>query len=405
MLAAIIPAGLNVLINPMVALNMDPKDYAIVGYYGSFSNFIFPMISFYAFAYYTKRYFEVNEDERQQLRAVIFKSLIYLSLGISIISILGIYLYKIIFNSDTQIPFFPYAFLSVFTIPITGIFTLKLIDYKLERKAIDYFKLSIGKSAIAISLTLLLVVWLKWGAFGKLTAIFISTFALFIYCLIDDYKLFKVDFDWAILKKMLLFSWPLIIGAMLNFFTNGYDRVYLERLGNPDELGFYVVAFQIVSYLGLIGTSISSTFQPDIAKAIVNRNWNTALKYMTLLVSSVTVVVIVFVFFAPFLVDVLTAGRYVLSTKYAQILAFYHISQIIYFMSVDVITFLGYTKILLFSKIIGAIFSIALFYFFINYWGFSGGAYAMVLSFFVLTLFNVAFMIPKRKAFLSEQVS
>lgn len=77
MLASIIPMFIHLVTNPLIALNMTPVDYAIVGYFTSFNSLLTPLITFYAFAYYTKRYFELADNERLVLKATIFKSLIF----------------------------------------------------------------------------------------------------------------------------------------------------------------------------------------------------------------------------------------------------------------------------------------------------------------------------------------
>ena len=50
--ASLIPMLLNLLINPLVALNMDPEDFAITGYFTSFTTLIGPIIAFYMIHYY-----------------------------------------------------------------------------------------------------------------------------------------------------------------------------------------------------------------------------------------------------------------------------------------------------------------------------------------------------------------
>jgi len=75
--ASLIPMILSLAINPLIAMNMDPKDYAITGFYNSFNTLISPLIVFYMIQYYTKSFYEVNKEERLKLKATIFKGLIY----------------------------------------------------------------------------------------------------------------------------------------------------------------------------------------------------------------------------------------------------------------------------------------------------------------------------------------
>lgn len=392
-LAALIPMGIKLLINPLIALNMEPVDYAIVGYYNSFNTLIFPVITFYAFNFYTKRYFELDSKERIKLKATIFQSLIYFSFLISLISLAGIYVYMHFFNEQSTTPFLPYALLSVFTLPLTGIFTLKLTDFKMEKKSKSFFNLSVSKAVIMAALALLLVVVFKLGALGRMSATFTATFLVFAYVLYKDFDLIKKKIDWNVFKNMLRFVWPLIIGASLNFFTKGYDKVYLERFGNPSELGYYVVAAQIVSYIAVFRQAISSTFQPDIYKAIVNNNFRNASKYIAVMLISVSVVVVVFIVLAPFIIDILTAGKYTYSAKYARILALSQVTTTFMYVVNEIIIVKGYTRVTLINKIVGVGLTIWMYSVLISKWEFMGAAWGQVASYLIFMTFNTLFLV------------
>ncbi|EHO40217.1 hypothetical protein Calab_0574 [Caldithrix abyssi DSM 13497] len=371
---------------------MAPKDYAIVGFYNSFNPLISPLISFYAFSYYTKKYFEMDYKDRKILKGTIVQSLIYLSFFMSVFVLGGLYVYMNFFNKKSVISFFPYALLSVFSIPLTGIITFKLTDYKMEKKSKEFFNLSVSKGVLAALLSILLVVIFKYGAMGRLSATFLAALFLFFYAIYSEWEVIKQKFDLSILKEMLFFVWPLILGAMLHFFTNGYDRVYLERLGNEEEFGFYVVAVQIVAMIGIFQTAINNTFQPDVYKAVVNRNWKTTAKYVSIQIFSILSIVLVFVLIAPTVVDILTAGRYVYSTKYVRVLAFSQFTMSMYFVTTEITIVLGYTKLALFNKILGVVVTVLLYSFLISNWNFMGAAFGNVISYFMMMIINIMFL-------------
>ena len=397
LLASLIPMLLALVTNPLIALNLEPNDYAIVGYFTSFNTLLSPLIIFYLIHYYTKRYFELNDTERLHLKSTILQSLVYYSFLLALVSILAIYTYTKYFNTKSLIPFVPYAFLSVFSIPLTGIYSLMLADYKMKKDSKSFFNLSVIKGIIGIGLALLLVVIFKFGALGRMVAAFSTSLLLFIWCIYSNYDLFKQKFDWTIFKKMIKFTWPLTIAAMLGFFSNGYDRVFLERLGNTNELGFYIVAVQMAGYITVFTTAISSTFQPDIYEGIIKRNWRKTITAQIIVIGSASLIVGIFIIFAPQIIDILTAGRYTYSAKYARILALAQITGVLYY-SVSVITIaLGLTKITLINKIIGSIASVFIFSFFITKWQFTGAAWGQVVSFIVFMLGNLLLVLLWRK--------
>lgn len=178
--ASLIPMILSLAINPLVSLNMEPEDFAITGYFTAFSALVSPIIAFYIIHYYNKRYFELDTNGREYLRAVLFKSLIFFSLIVAFLCLLFLFAY-VKYISKTELPIFPYLFMTVMTIPFTGIYNLELADYKMERKSKEYMNLSIIRGLLLVGGTLLFVVIIKWGAFGKLLAPMIIEIGVFAY--------------------------------------------------------------------------------------------------------------------------------------------------------------------------------------------------------------------------------
>ena len=165
--ASLIPMLLNLASNPLVAINMSPEDYAITGYYTSFSTLLSPLIVFYMLHYYTKRYFEVTSKEREYLRALLLKSLIYFSGLISGFCVVGLWMYVHYFNVESSMPFAPYALLTVFALPITGVYQMMLIDYRMGRDSSKYFKVSNYAGVMLVALTLFFCCYIEMGSFRE----------------------------------------------------------------------------------------------------------------------------------------------------------------------------------------------------------------------------------------------
>ena len=67
--------------------------------------------------------------------------------------------------------------------------------------------------------------------------------------------------------------------------------MYLERLGNIDELGYYIVGATMAGYIQVFSNALGSTFQPDIFKAIVNRDRRQYLKYCAVMLGATIFIV------------------------------------------------------------------------------------------------------------------
>lgn len=394
-LAALIPMLLSLLSNPFLAKNLSPEDYAIIGYYGAFNTLFTPLVNFYLIHYYTKRYFELGEDERLELKTTLFKSLIFFSLLMAFIALGLIYVYTICFNKETQLDLWPYALLSTMSVPLLGIFNLTLADYRMGRRSKSFFKLSVYNGIIACCLAILLVVVIKGGAIGRLTATLVSSAIIFGYLICKNHALLKVSFSKDIFVHALGFCYPLVIASMLSFFCAGYDKLVLEHRGDIYALGIYSVGVTIAGYLHVFSNTINDTFQPDIFESMIKRKFHRCFKFVALKLGIMSVCVGVFWLFAPLVIDILTFGRYSASTPFARIVSLSAISSMMYYSVSQITIALGFTKITLYNKIIGSIASIISFDWLIGNYGAAGAAWGMVLSYIYFLIGNIIMVLIK----------
>lgn len=389
-LAALIPMILSLVSNPLLAKNLSPEDYAIIGYYSAFVTLFSPLINFYLLHYYTKRFYELDEDGRISLKATLYRALIFFSFILTFLTILLLCGYKILANSDSQIPLFPYVILSMVSVPITGIYSLSLTECRMTRASKRFFTISVTNGVLGVVLALLLVVVFKLGAVGRMWATLLTAIIMFLYTLYNNRDIWKHSFDKKIFVDSITFCWPLVVASMLTFFCTGYDKILLERQGDLRVLGIYSVGVTIAGYLSLFSSSINDTFQPDIYESIVKRQFKRCAKFVAMKLSFMSVCVILFAIFAPFIINILTFGRYIESAPYAIVVAISSVTSMMYYSMSQITVALGYTKITLTNKILGSIVSIFSFGFLISHFGAMGAAWGIVLSYLYFFLGNVA---------------
>ena len=369
--ASLIPLVLNLLINPLVSLNMDPDDFAITGYFTSFSTLISPIIAFYMIHYYNKRYFELDEQGRLHLRAVLFKALIFFSFAVALLClvVLLIYIDGIV---KISLATFPYLYMSVLAIPFAGIYNLELADYKMERKSKEYMNLSVMRGGCIVGGTLLFVVLIKWGAFGKLLAPLLVDVLIFIYLLYKHKNIWDIKTSVDEILPVLKFCWPLALGAALGYFSNGYDKSVLEGIGNTTEFGYYCVGTSIAAYLGVFTNSISSTFQPDTYEAIINNEKKKLARVVAIRWGLTFLVVFVFILLCPIVVKLLTAGKYMESVPYARIFALVSLTNSIYYIINDYSIARGKPHFYLITTILGSLAIVILMPLFVHRFSYNG---------------------------------
>ena len=401
--ASLIPMILNLVSNPFIAMNMAPRDYAIVGYYSSFTSLVQPLIIFYMVQYYLRNYFNVTPEERIKLRATVFKALLGYSMIMTILCYIGISAYIHLFNPNIEFPIFPYLALTLLPIPLTGIYHMQTADYRMEKNTKAFFNIHVTYAVIQIALNLLFVVLIKWGAFGKLLAPLITNFVFFLYVLYKNRKYLGIKVDMKDFMSLMSFCWPLALGAMLGYFTGGYDKTYLESLKDTTTYGIYIVASQMAGYIHVFTGAVGATFQPDVYQAIM-KGWKSRLiKTYAVQMGFILFVVIVYIILCPYVIGILTAGRYVDATPFSRVIAFSTFASALYFNINGYTICKGYPMIYTITTAVGSLVIIGLMPIMITKFQFFGAAYMTSISYLIMSVINVVLLMFMRykKRFLS----
>ena len=131
--ANIIQAVIGLLLNPVLATHLSPDDFAIVGYYDSFSLFIIPFIGFSLTSYYAKSFFTWNgEKQKEALRSlVLFQGIAGLVTTAILLALLKAY-----FNArNVSFSFYPFALLDFGKVYLQSALSILLLQFRLEKKA------------------------------------------------------------------------------------------------------------------------------------------------------------------------------------------------------------------------------------------------------------------------------
>ncbi len=379
--ASILTSLIGVLLNPFLAINLSPKDYAIIGYFTSFNTLILPILSFSLLSYYSRNYFKIKEEDRQS----VLDTLIIMQILIGLLGLLfvlfGFYVYMDV--AKVNFPFFPFAILCFIPTFFSCFYNFLLVEKRMKRQAKSYFNIVIINAIIGAAFLVLFVVIFKFGAIGRFWAALIPPVGMGIYSIFKLLSKFQVKK--RILFEAISFSWPISISAILYYFLSGVDRAMLEKLNDNFTFGNYNVAIQISSYFYIFYAAIVQTFEPDIYKSIADNNRNKLYKISIGVVGLNAIPILLFILFAHPIVRILTFGRYMDSVSFAQILALKNIALGFCFLVSDIIIGFGYPKVELINRAIGAGLSVILFKILIAKFGFYGAAWGQSISFLLMT--------------------
>lgn len=382
--ASILSTLIGLIINPFLSIGLNHNDYAIIGYYASFSSILAPILAFSLHTYYARNYFLVNEEERNELLQTILTLFLVFSFLVFSVFFCLYYIYHI--ESVKSIPFSPYALLSFMPIYISSFYNLYILDLRMQEKAKKYAFVTVLYSILGSILSLLLVYVFRFGATGRLIASLLVAFMFAVFSL--KVLKFKFRINLAYVLNALSFCWPLTISAILTFFFMGIDRTFLVKLNDNHTLGLYNIGIQISGYLGLFGTVIFQTFQPDIYK-FTSQNNHKKVFYLIISIIGLSIIPnLLFVVFSKPLIIALTYGRYADATGFTNILILKNIAITFAFIMSETLIGYGYPRFELVNRILGSILAIILYKYLIQNWGFNGAAWGQSFSWFCMGLIS-----------------
>lgn len=399
LVASVVSTVINLVLNPFLSLGLSHKDFAIIGYFASFSLMLIPITSFSLNSYYARNYFLVDSQQREKL----LQNLLSLFLVLGLVMFLGFFCIYYFYHQKyiTSIPFTPYALLSFLPVYFASFYNLYLLDLRMQDKAKRYAVLTILNSLIGALLSLILVFFLEYGAEGRLIALLLVAISFGIYSL--KVEKFRFVLEKEIVKSVLYFCYPLSISAVLTFFFMGIDRTFLVRLNDNHSLGLYNVGLQISSYVGIFGIVFLQTFEPEIYKQISFKQHRKVFRLIAIIIIVTLIPNVVFISVSYWLINILTYGKYVEATAYANILCLKNVTTSFSFSLSTVVVGYGFSKFELFNKSLGAVLAIVLYYFLIKNYGFYGAAWGQSVSWLIMGIISIVFLLfIKRKEIQSE---
>ncbi len=384
-----------------MARNLSYDDYAIIGYFTSFSILFLPILSFSIGTYYMSNYYIFSEEKREKVTNTIIISLLGIGAVTSIIVLTSFFAYLKLSNVD--FPFWPFASFTVFQLVFNNFLTLLQVNYRLKREAKKFAKLAIFSSLIWVVIAVLLVVVFKFGAIGSMGANLLVAFVIGAYCL--KKMITKIEFDFSVFKEAIKFCWPLTLSAMLWYFLSGVDRVFLEKLDDTKSFALYNIGMGLSGYFAIFFTAIAQTFEPDIYKAIAEKKTSKLTKIIMGINVINAIPVLIFILLAAPLTYILTGGRYSDAADFARILSLRNIATGLYYSVITVIVGFGFTKAELGLRAVGAVICILMFKLLIAKFEFYGAAWGQSISFLLLATIGTVYIYYKlqfKKAYVKD---
>ncbi len=238
---------------PIYSKYLSPTDFAILGYYTAINAFFFPIFDLSMSSYYLTNYYAPNTVSKDEELSYAVNVLNLTNVAVGTVGFFVIAAYFRLLH--VEFPLYPFALMVLLYLFFSKYRTLFLIDARIQKKGLQYFLLSASGVVFNAIFSLSYVIGLRAGAAGRLGGqlsgqFLVAAIVLFIWIRRKRIK-FRMKFEKTKLLDSFKFAWPLILASYSYYPIGNMDKLFLERIGDPHEFGFYNVGLIVANYVGV----------------------------------------------------------------------------------------------------------------------------------------------------------
>lgn len=263
-IAAVLPRAINILLVRLHTSTLDPEKYAINTDYYVYAAYFNALLT-YGMETAFFRFFS-KEKEKGKIVSTSFISLLITTFVFLILMLVfnneistffgfkNPLFFKILvwtITLDTLVVI-PFAYLRVTNRPIR--FTAYKILNILIFAGLNIFFLSYVPYAVKSGMYLPEFIANSYNNYPIVIYIFIANLiasAVTFLLLVPSMLRFKLSFDWKLLKKMLVYSLPIMIGSLAFVTNENLDKLLLGGLVGEQEMGIYAACYKLGVFMTL----------------------------------------------------------------------------------------------------------------------------------------------------------
>jgi len=262
---------------------MDPAQYAgVINIY----SYIAVFLCLLTFGFETGYFRFVNKENR----ALLLKNLGSFITVCSIIFCFGVYVFQddIVYYLGNEFLIADYFIIASWLIALESITSIPFADLRINNHSVRYALLkfsSVILNILFVTFYLVICPYLIKNGYSfvetiynennKVYYVFISNFyssVIIALVLIPKIYLVKAKFNWAIIKKVLHYSYPIMIVGLFGMLIQNIDKILMPHLISPDfmnpmdALAIYGANFKIGLLMAIFIQSYRLAFEPFFFK-------------------------------------------------------------------------------------------------------------------------------------------
>lgn len=371
------------LLLPIMTSYLSPEEYGILSIYVILISFYGAFVGMAMQTNISKNFFKVSKEA---LSLIIGNILIILFLTFAL-SLIFTYCLTLYFDTIFSVPthwLLAIPFISVMMM-INGINTTILRN---EQRAYMFGIFEISNTFIKMSLTIVFLVVFSLGWYSQVLGILMGSVIFFLVGIFYMRKrgYISMALNKEKIKAILSISLPLIPHVIGGIVIAMSDRLFIEQMVGIEAVGIYSVGYMFGMVVLLFTDAFIKAWSPWFYKSIVNPTAEKKIKivkYSYIYIVSIFILAIIISYVGEWILPYVVDEKFYHAKEYIVWIALGYAVHGVYKIFFPYLVHINKTTFLAFSTLIAAVINVILNYFFIQYYGAIGAAYATIISFLV----------------------
>jgi O-antigen/teichoic acid export membrane protein len=262
MVGGFLPAGLNLVTLPFIALYISPDEFGIYSYTNAFQSILIVFGGLSMNSYLLRLYFDKSEPEKLSMIGTIFILLIFMNFLITIL--LLVLMPIIVPKLNNSVSYFPYFFLMILTVSFEYIYMIPQVIFRIKRKALKFVFFGFSRMLLIQIVTLILIIKFDTGIIGRYIGNLSGNLVFAIISIPVIFRNSIMHFKIDIVKEAIKFSLPIIPAALIGILYTSIDKIILLKYFSLSELGLYAIASSISLLILIISQGYYKSVEPVI---------------------------------------------------------------------------------------------------------------------------------------------
>jgi len=265
--SSVINKAIPFLLLPILTRYLSTEEYGILAIYQVMISFGMPIVGMHMQNNITRNFFSKSKEF---VARMVFNLFVVLAVS-STLFIFTISAYLLAGGTQFSIPQqWLYVLPVIAFMNMVNNFNLTILRNR--KRAVEYGAFEISRTAVDLSLTILLIVVYAYGWEGRATGILVGSLLIGILSVFriwhSGYLLFEIDTSQ--IKEILKISLPLIPHALGMVIITLSDRIFIDQMVSTSAVGVYTVGYQFGMIMTLVVMAFNKTWSPWMYELLAN---------------------------------------------------------------------------------------------------------------------------------------